>query len=214
MKPINSPLPRRGGVRRKIKIMNKIHREQITAVILAGGKGSRLGGMDKGLVIYRGRPIIEHIIEAISPQVGAIIINANRNLEAYTNYGYPVISDELSDFQGPLAGISAAMSSLTTPYILTLPGDGPVVSSGFVKRLKKAIENSEYNLAVAHDGERMQPAHALIPVNLHNSLATYLHSGKRSIRHWFGSQKHALADFSDTPEIFYNINTKEQLRSL
>ena len=192
--------------------MDMICKEQITAVILAGGKGSRLGGLDKGLVVYQGRPIIEHILEAVSPQVGSIVINANRNLETYAGYGYPIISDKLSDFQGPLAGISAAMLSVNTPYILTLPCDGPLVSSDFVKRLIEAMENNSYALAVAHDGERMQPAHALIPVNLLDKLNTYLQSGERSIRHWFGGQEHALADFSDTPEIFYNINTMEQLK--
>ncbi len=191
--------------------MNKLLKQHITAVILAGGKGSRLGGLDKGLVIYQDQPIIEHILTAISPQVGSIVINANRNQHTYAGYGYPVISDELSGYQGPLAGISAAMSQVSTPYILTLPCDGPFVSADFANRLKQALMNNNTDLAVAHDGERMQPTHALMSVKLLTSLNTWLQSGERSIHQWFDDQEHALADFSDTPEIFYNINTVEQL---
>lgn len=188
--------------------------QQITAVILAGGKGRRLQGNDKGLVVFQHKPMIEHILEIIAPQVASIVINANRNQDKYQSYGYPVISDELSDFQGPLAGFSTAMAEVASPYILTLPCDGPFLSASYVSQLCNALNDSDAELAIAHDGERMQPVHALIPVSLKASLDSFLQSGDRKIDRWYAQHTYALADFSDTPEIFNNINTKEQLDTM
>ena len=141
-----------------------IENNQITAVILAGGKGSRLGGQDKGLVSYQNKPLIQHVLDKIEPQVGQIIINANRNQDDYAKFDYPVISDELSDFQGPLAGFLTGMKTCNTDYILTLPCDGPDLPDDLVSRLVNELEDktAENNLVVAHDGKRLQPVHALI----------------------------------------------------
>ena len=188
--------------------------EQITAVILAGGKGRRLQGSDKGLVLFKGRPIIEYILEIITPQVSQILINANRNLDSYASYGYPVISDALSDFQGPLAGFSIAMSKAATSHLLTLPCDGPFLSDDYVLRMCQVLDKEKAELAVAYDGARMQPVHALIPTTLLDSLEEFLQSGDRKIDRWYAKHNVALVDFSDTPEIFHNINTEEQLQTL
>ena len=184
--------------------------QDITAVILAGGKGSRLGGQDKGLVAHQGKPLIEHILKRIEPQVHTVLINANRNQDVYAQYGYPVISDALNDYQGPLAGISAAMKVAATRYILTLPCDGPSVAKDFVFRMLSAINRDASRIAVAHDGERLQAVHALIPVSLMESLDDFLAKGDRKVGLWHQQHPLSVVDFSDTPAAFANINTEQQ----
>lgn len=192
--------------------MNTTERDNITAVILAGGRGSRLGGQDKGLLEFAGRPIIEHILEAISPQAGAVIINANRNLQHYSKYGQPVISDKMADYQGPLAGFAAALAASSTDYILTIPCDGPFVPADLIARMSRAMLDQHAELAVAHDGQRMQPVYALIPRTLESSLQQFLDSGDRKIDRWYALHTTALADFSDVADTFFNINTDDDRR--
>lgn len=184
--------------------------QHVTAVILTGGRGRRMGGQDKGLILFNGHPIIEQILKAIEPQACGIIINANRNQETYANYGHPVISDELEDYQGPLAGFSAALKAAPTPLIAVLPCDGPHIPDDLVGRLIEAMNNEDADIAVAHDGERMQPVYALIRKALLSSLLDFLASGDRKIDRWYAQHKTALADFSDMPDVFHNINTPEQ----
>ncbi len=186
-----------------------INESNITAVILAGGQGRRLGGQDKGLVEYQGKTLIQHVLDKITPQVETVIINANRNQDQYTNLGFPVISDELSDFQGPLAGFAIAMQNSNTDFILTMPCDGPSLSNDYVKRLVEAA--IDFNtIVVAHDGERLQPVHALIPTSLIDSLLIFLESGDRKIDRWYSQHNMVTVDFSDKPNIFFNVNTEEQ----
>lgn len=187
----------------------KINKTQITAVILAGGKGRRLGGQDKGLVEYQGKTLIQHVLDKITPQVDSVMINANRNHETYAALGYEVINDELSDFQGPLAGFATAIQSCKTDFILTMPCDGPNLSDDYVERLINASEDKN-TIVVAHDGERLQPVHALIPVSLIDSLLAFLESGDRKIDHWYAQNDMVTADFSDLPDVFFNVNTEEQ----
>lgn len=187
----------------------KINKSQITAVILAGGKGRRLGGQDKGLVEYQNKTLIQHVLDKITPQVDSVVINANRNHETYTALGYSVINDELSDFQGPLAGFATAMKSSKTDFILTMPCDGPNLPDDYVERLINATEDKN-TLVVAHDGERLQPVHALIPISLIDSLLTFLESGDRKIDRWYAQNDMVTADFSDKPNVFFNVNTEEQ----
>lgn len=192
--------------------MPTINQQDVTAVILAGGKGRRLKGQDKGLVNYKSKPLIEHVLEGITPQVKSVLINANRNIETYQAYGHPVINDELSDFQGPLAGFATAMKVADTPYIVTLPCDGPIVAkdlvSRFIETLKTAL--SPETLVVAHDGKRHQPVYALLPVATLDSLQFFLGNGDRKIDLWFKNHPVLYADFSDKPDVFSNINTEEQ----
>ena len=190
-------------------------KDNVTAVILAGGKGRRMHGKDKGLVELANRPLIEYVIDIIKPQVETIILNANRNQEKYSHYGYPVISDELNDFQGPLAGFFSALKNTTTSHIVTLPCDGPLLPDDLVERLlfalnNKTVDNKKADIAVAHDGERMQPVYSLIPTTLIASLNTFLDAGERKIDLWYKQHRIALADFSDCPQTFRNINTAEQ----
>ncbi|HPQ96630.1 MAG: molybdenum cofactor guanylyltransferase [Thiothrix sp.] len=187
----------------------------ISGVILAGGMGRRMGGQDKGLLLFEGRPLIEYLLDALSPQVSHILINANRNPSLYARYGHPVLGDPLPDFQGPLAGFSAAMQAAQTTHIMTLPCDGPWIAPDMARRLLDALRNQpEAALAVAHDGERLQPVHALIPVSLHQSLQAFLARGERKIDRWYQQHPMVHADFSDVARLFRNINTPEQQQAL
>ena len=182
----------------------------VTAVILAGGKGRRMDGQDKGLVEFAGRPLVEYVIEAIESQVATVMLNANRNQQQYARYGYPVISDALEDYQGPLAGFLSALNNARTDYVVTLPCDGPFIASDLVARLIAALNAGNADIAVAHDGERMQPVYSLIPARLSSSLEEFLDTGERKIDRWYQQLNVALADFSDCADSFRNINTAEQ----
>ena len=161
-----------------------------------------------------GRPLIEHILDLLTPQVSAVIINANRNQKVYADLGHPVISDSMTDYQGPLAGFAAALAASDTDYIMTLPCDGPYVPTDLVRRLSAAIIDNEAELAVAHDGQRMQPVYALIPRSLLASLQEFLDAGDRKIDLWYARHDTALADFSDVIDTFFNINTEDDLRKI
>ena len=186
--------------------MTTIYNENVTGVILAGGKARRMGGCDKGLIEINDQPMIKYVIDALKPQVKDILINANRNTEQYENFGYAVIADQLEDYQGPLAGIAAAMDAAKTSYICTCPCDGPFVAKDLVSHLYSAFD-SEVEIAVAHDGNRMQPVYALIDCNLKNSLINYLNRGERKIDKWFNQHKCIEVDFSAKQDCFININT-------
>lgn len=188
----------------------KLSTTDITGVILAGGRGSRMGGQDKGLIDFNGLPLVEHLLNALQPQTGAVLINANRNHERYQRYGLPVVNDELSGFQGPLAGFAAAMQEAKTAYIMTVPCDGPTIAPDMAERLLQALQQNDAELAVAHDGERLQPVHALIPVSLLPSLLAFLENGDRKIDLWYAQHRMARADFADCRDMFRNINTPEQ----
>ena len=187
---------------------------EITGIILAGGKARRLNGRDKGLEPFSGRPLVEWVIAALAPQVGGLLINANRNQETYGRLGYPVIADRLDDFQGPLAGFASAMAAANTPWILTVPCDGPFLAPDLAARLVAALAQDDAELAVASDGRRMQPVHALLPVALAPSLAAFLAEGERKIDRWYARHRVALADLSDRPESFANLNTEADAADL
>jgi molybdenum cofactor guanylyltransferase len=185
----------------------------ITVVILAGGKGRRMGGADKGLVTFKNIELIKHVIDGISRQSGQIVINANRNLEQYQSFGYPVVEDTLSGFQGPLSGFLAAMAFVDTRYILTLPCDGPVVTDDYVTRMLQVLNETESDLVVASDGDRMQPVYALIPVSLQQDLKQFLQAGERKIDLWYARHRMEQAEFAAELGLFTNINTLEELSS-
>ncbi len=187
---------------------------EITGIILAGGKARRLNGRDKGLEPFSGRPLVEWVIAALAPQVGGLLINANRNQETYGRLGYPVIADRLDDFQGPLAGFASAMAAANTPWILTVPCDGPFLAPDLAARLVAALAQDDAELAVASDGRRMQPVHALLPVALAPSLAAFLAEGERKIDRWYARHRVAVADLSDRPESFANLNTEADAADL
>ncbi|MGB5259058.1 MAG: molybdenum cofactor guanylyltransferase MobA [Gammaproteobacteria bacterium] len=186
----------------------------ISAVILAGGKARRMGGEDKGLIELNGRPLIGYIISALRPQTGDIIINANRNQPRYRTFGYPVVEDMLGDYFGPLVGMATGMQASTRPYLLTVPCDSPLVPDHLTATLYHAMLGENAELGVAHDGERMQPVFALLKCELLPSLLDYLGEGGRKIDTWYARHRVALADFSASPEMFLNLNTPQDKAEL
>ena len=194
--------------------MMTISTDDITAVILAGGQGRRMGGQDKGLLEFDGRPLIETLIEALRRQTSAILINANRNLEAYAGYGLPVISDRFEDYQGPLAGFASVMQAVDTAFILTLPCDGPWLADDYLDRFIERHNASGAPICVAFDGERLQPVHALIRCDLVDSLNRFLESGERKIDRWYSRHDFVQTDFADCPDMFRNINTPQDRQRL
>jgi molybdopterin-guanine dinucleotide biosynthesis protein A len=192
----------------------RIPLEDISAVILAGGRARRMSGEDKGLIELKGRPLIYHIITALRPQVGEILINANRNLERYRAFGYPVIEDIMGDFFGPLVGMATGMQATDKPYLLTVPCDSPLVPAQLAGSLYRALIGEKAELSVAHDGVRMQPVFALLDCRLLPGLLDYLNGGGRKIDTWYARHRLALADFSAVPEMFLNLNTPEDKTAL
>ena len=186
----------------------------ITGVVLAGGRGSRMGGEDKGLVVLDGRPMVEHVIARLRPQVGAILVSANRNQERYAALGFPVVSDLLGGYQGPLAGMASALQSAHTAYVVTVPCDSPLIGDDLVARLADALRRDDADVAVAHDGERTHPVFLLLKRSLLPSLVEFLEAGERKIDLWFARHRVALADFRDCPEAFINVNDPDEHRAL
>ena len=184
-------------------------RERVTGVILAGGRAKRMGGVDKGLVPIGGRPMIAWVIDALRPQVAGVMINANRSHESYGQFGCPVIDDGDSEFRGPLAGMASAMRIARTPYIAVVPCDSPLLGGELVERLYAAVASSGSPVAVAHDGERLQPVFALLACDLLQDLAGYLDDGQRKIDRWYARHGYESVDFSDVADSFANINAPE-----
>ncbi len=190
----------------------------VTAGILTGGRGSRMGGIDKGWVELDGKPLIRHLLERLQPQTGHILINANRNLDDYVALGYPVVRDRLDGFQGPLAGFAALLNACEDGWLAVTPCDSPLLPEDYLQRLLTAAEQTpEARIIVAHDGERIQPVHALIARDLLNDLEAFLQSGERKIDLWYDRHPWVAADFSDRPETFVNLNRPadyEQLKAV
>jgi len=166
------------------------------------------------LIELNGKLLIQHVISAIAPQVGQLVINANRNLQRYAELGYPIVSDSLDDYQGPLAGFLAAMHSISTPDMVSVPCDGPWLPHDLVKRLVTGREQAAADIAVAHDGQRLQPVYTLMPTHLKQELKAFLESGGRKIDLWYAQHNVVQVDFSDTPEAFLNINTPQDYAKL
>lgn len=191
-----------------------IERERITGVILAGGQARRMGGLDKGLVEVAGKPMIEWTMRALQPQVGEIIINANRSLDSYRGLGASVIQDRLDDFQGPLAGLHSAFSTVRTDYLLCVPCDAPCLPSDLVRRLSDALIRDNAEIAVAEADGRLHSLHALFDCRLADDLAARLAAGERKPDRWYGSRKFVRVAFDDNPEAFVNVNTPDQRDAL
>ncbi|MGE5240197.1 MAG: molybdenum cofactor guanylyltransferase MobA [Bacteroidota bacterium] len=191
-----------------------IPQTEITGIILAGGRGSRMGGVDKGLVPLRGEPMITHVAARLKPQVGTLLINANRNLDAYAHLGFPVVPDRFSGFLGPLAGIASGLLTATTPYVVTAPCDSPLLPLDLVARLARALAAEQAGIAVAHDGERAHPVFLLVRRELGADLLDFLGAGGRKIDQWFTRHRLAVADFRDAAQAFINVNHDEERATL
>ena len=191
------------------------HLSSVTGIVLAGGRGTRMNGVDKGLVELRGRPIISHIVEKLRPQVDAIVINANRNHQTYqTLTDTSVVADDIDGFLGPLAGMVTGMTACNSRWVLTVPCDSPFLSSNLCEKLMNAAVAAEAEICVAHDGVRLQPVFALISTNLENNIRRFLSSGGRKIDQWYKSENMATCDFSDEKLMFANVNTPADKRKI
>lgn len=196
---------------------------QITGVVLAGGRGARMGGVDKGLQLFNGVPLAQHALHRLQPQVQTCLINANRHLDAYRQFGVPVLADSLPDYAGPLAGFATALSHCATPYLVTVPCDSPLFPTDLVVRLADALQREQADIAMASAPEadehsltlvqRTQPVFCLLPVRLLPSLNTFINSGRRKIDAWTAQHRTVVVPFDD-PRAFANANTLEQLQDL
>ncbi len=194
-----------------------IETKDITGLILAGGRGSRMGGVDKGLQNHHGVPLAMHALMRLSPQVGEILINANRNLGAYESMGVPVWPDTLSDYAGPLAGFLTGLERCETPYLVTVPCDSPLFPTDLVARLAQALEAADAEIAMAatlEDGTlQVQPVFCLMKSEVLESLVRFTQSGQRKIDKWTATLRCVEVPFEDA-QAFANANTPEELKAL
>ena len=185
----------------------------ITGLILAGGLGRRMGGRDKGLQPFRGKPMAAWAIERLAPQVDVLLINANQNLAAYAAFGYPVVPDRIAGFAGPLAGLHTGLLACETPLLVTAPCDSPFLPEDLVARLRAALEAAGADLAVAQTGTQPHPVFCLVRREVLDGLTAFLEAGGRKVDAWYAALKVAEVPFADETA-FANINTLDELNQL
>ena len=181
----------------------------VSGIILAGGLGRRMGGVDKGLQLLHGKPMIEHVLARLAPQVDDIVINANQNQERYAAFGHRVVPDEISGFAGPLAGLHAGLRAVAQPLAVTVPCDSPFLPADLVSRLQSRLGNND--LAVAKTGEQPHPVFALVRRSVVDNLQSFLAGGGRKIDAWYAALRVIEVQFDDEADAFRNINTLEEL---
>ena len=201
-------------------------KNQITGIVLAGGRGSRMGGVDKGLQLYNDTPLAKHAIQLLQPQVGSLLINANRNLDIYRSWAAEadaqIVVDGLADFAGPLAGFLAGLEHCKTPYLMTVPCDTPRFPSNLVARLSEALVKNDADIAMVSSPDdegvlRHQPVFCLLKRELVESLKVFTEADGRKIGAWAAQQKLVRVNFNeahDDQKAFYNANTLEDLQQL
>ena len=187
---------------------------EITGLILAGGVGRRMGGVDKGLTVLRGRPMVAWVLERLAPQVSELLINANQNLERYRGFGYPVVSDEIAGFAGPLAGLHAGMKTAHGVFVLMVPCDSPFLPTDLAQRLFDALDADLADLAVAKTGAQPHPVFALARTSLRPHLAAFLEGGGRTVYAWYDSLQIIEVAFDGQEQAFTNINTMDELKAI
>jgi molybdenum cofactor guanylyltransferase len=187
----------------------------ITGLVLAGGRGTRMGGVDKGLQLHRGKPLAAHALERLRPQVGRVMINANRHADAYAGLGVPVVPDTRPDHPGPLAGFLAGLARCETPWMVTVPCDTPSFPPDLVARLGAQVLANDADLAIAvtcdADGEQIQPVFCLLKTSLMPALQAFTDAGQSKIGLWVSQQRSVQVLFDDA-RAFFNINTPDELR--
>lgn len=188
--------------------------ESVSAIILAGGRGRRFGDRDKGWIEWRGKPFIHHVIERLRPQTDQLIVSCNRNLAAYRALGLPCVTDQISGYAGPLAGVAAGLPCATGDLMLTVPCDAPLVPTDLAARLQASLLASEAELCYVWDGERDQYLFTLMKTSLKASIDRYLDAGRHSVRGWLATVNVQRVDFSDARSAFANINTPQELEKL
>jgi molybdopterin-guanine dinucleotide biosynthesis protein A len=192
-------------------------KEDITGLILAGGRGSRMGGVDKGLQSHHGMPLAMHALLRLAPQVGHVMINANRNLAAYESMGAPVWPDAAPDFAGPLAGFLAGLEHCETPFLVTVPCDSPLFPDDLVERLYDGLRSADAQIAIAKtrdaDGDHVQPVFCMMRTELMEDLVLFMQQGGRKIDRWT-AQHRSVEVLFDEPRAFANANTIAELQQL
>ncbi len=200
--------------------------QDITGLILAGGRGSRMGGVDKGLQNFNGIPLALHTLMRLGPQVESVMVNANRNLSAYESFGASVWPDASADFAGPLSGFLVGLERAETPYVLTVPCDTPRLPLDLAERLAQALVREDADIAMAaapettNDGKtetRAQPVFCLMKIEMSESLVKFMHNGGRKIDAWTAQHQTVVVPFdapSDDPLAFANVNTLNELQAL
>lgn len=183
----------------------------VTGIVLAGGQGRRMGGVDKGLVPLDGRAMVAHVLARLAPQVGAILVNANQNGEAYAAFGHPVVPDAVGGFAGPLAGLHAGMTAAATSHVVTVPCDSPFLPADLVARLAAGMEAQDAQIAVAKTFDQPHPVFALVRRDVLPHLAAFLAADGRKIDLWYATLRVAEVPFDDCAEAFRNINTRDEL---
>ena len=194
---------------------DSFERKLVTGLILAGGAGRRVGGQDKGLLPWHGQPLVQHVVQRLTPQVGKLLISCNRNQQRYLDYAPTLVTDKRSDYQGPLAGLEASLATIDTPWICMVACDVPDLPCDLVSRLYMSMNLPDTSpdvtpIACAHDGERAQFLCALLRRECIASVSQYLDSGQRSVGGWYHSQGLLEVDFADQPDAFLNLNAIQQ----
>ncbi|WP_245392698.1 molybdenum cofactor guanylyltransferase MobA [Salinicola halimionae] len=185
-----------------------IDRADVTGVLLAGGRGQRMGGVDKGWLTLEGEPLVERALRRVAPQVDRIVISANRHVDDYRRLGHAVVTDSLPDYPGPLAGLLSALPIVSTPWVLLTPVDMPWLPFDLVPRLSSAI--GEADIVAAHDGQRTQPLVALIRSSLYEDLARWVTEGGSKVISWYGRHRWCQVEFSNREAQFANLNTPQE----
>lgn len=184
---------------------------RVTGVILAGGLGRRMGGVDKGLQCLNGRPLAQWVLDRLAPQVDTVLINANQNLARYREFGCDVVPDRIPDFAGPLAGLQAALAHATDPLMVTVPCDSPFLPADLVARLLAGLNAENAEIAVARTGDRLHHAFCLARRELLGRLDAFLAAGEHKVALWHASLNLAEVAFDDQADAFRNINTVDDL---
>jgi molybdenum cofactor guanylyltransferase len=182
----------------------------VSGIVLAGGLGRRMGGVDKGLQQLRGKPMVQWVLERLAPQVDEIIVNANQNAEEYRKFGHKVVADDIAGFAGPLAGLHAGLKAAAHPLVATVPCDSPFLPPDLIERLSGSLQSND--LAVAKTGEQPHPVFALVRRHCLESLEAFLAQGGRKIDAWYASLKVIEVSFDDEADAFRNINTRDELK--
>ena len=188
-----------------------IGKDKITGVVLAGGLGRRMGGIDKGLQTLRGQPLVHWVVERLAPQVDELLINANQNGERYAAFGHRVVPDQIPGFAGPLAGLHAALATATHPLVATAPCDSPFLPADLISRLFSALTAADADLAVAKTFDQAHPVFCLCRRSVLPHLTEFLESGGRKVDRWYSTLNIVEVAFDDEADAFENINTHEEL---
>jgi molybdenum cofactor guanylyltransferase len=185
---------------------------RITGLILAGGLGRRIGERDKGLVEFRGKAMIAHILERFAPQVDELLINANRNIESYAQFGQRVVGDTIEGHAGPLAGLEAGLTYARHDLLASVPCDAPRLATDLVVRLYQALQAEQADVAVAKTGTQVHAVFCLVRRSAHQHLRNFLAAGGRKVDAWYASLRFAEVGFDDEADAFANINTLDELQ--